>query len=655
MAPCLTRLVDALADLVKHQEQARNGPDDEGLDRTSQHRLAAAVDAIRRTHGAAGPGAPDDTLERTAAVFGLDPLETNLLLTAFAAEADAAVAAAFAMLGGDWTLGRPTVALALDLSGVPALSEAGRSRLSRSGRLVRHGLLDLTGDGPSLTRCLRIADRVAAHLAGDDLPEPHLQRLILHVEPITTPASQELSAAIGTGVGLSWLHGPPGSPGPEAAAAAFAELEIDWLVADLSRRRYGADLSRLLTELTREAALQTAGLVLAGADVLAEDEHRWLFDRLIEAAVPVVAVGQRSWDPRATRRLPYIAAIPPLPPSVRVGLWERELGAAGTGGFGNPELLGSRLGPGQIAVAAAHASMLATIRNQPADSELIREATRRLAGGGPVHRHTGPRTPVAASFDDIVLPPDAHAELVRLVDWARHRDDVVAQGAVQGKGGKGTGIAAMFSGGPGTGKTLAAHVVADALGLDLYQVDLAGLVDKYIGETEKNLERVFHEAETHEVVLFFDEADAIFGSRSAVHDARDRYANIEVSYLLQRMERFDGITVLATNLRGNLDAAFSRRLHFVIHFPDPDPATRERLWTHHLGQLADTDPADPPRPAELAAVELSGADIRNIVLAAAYDAAVAGAPAGMAHLVSATAREYRKLGRRLPAGWPPAR
>ncbi|WP_157987542.1 AAA family ATPase [Jiangella endophytica] len=643
MAPSLGRLVDAVADVVKQRELPGDaaGP-----------RLAAAVDALRRDH--AGESAEgDDLLASTAAVFGLDPLETDLLLTAFAAEADPSFATVFALLGGEATQGRPTAALALHLCGVPALSAAGRARLSSSGRLVRHGLAGLTGDGPALTRCLRIADRVVAHLVGDDLPEPQLQRLVLHAEPLAAEHGAELAEAIRSGVRLCWLHGPPGSPGAETAAAAFARLGVDWLVADLSRRPAGCDLPGLLTELTREAALQTAGLVLAGADDLAGDEHRWLFDRLLEAAVPVVAVGQRAWDPRATRRLPYIAAVPPLPVASRAQLWARELGDEAGGDA--VIAAGARLGPGQIAVAAEHTRMLAAVRGGGADAALVRESVRRLSGGGPVHRHAGPTAPVATSFEDIVLPPDARAELTRLVQWARHRGDVLAQGAVQGKGGKGTGIAAMFSGGPGTGKTLAAHVVADALGLDLYQVDLAGLVDKYVGETEKNLERVFHEAETHDVVLFFDEADAIFGSRSAVQDSRDRYANLEVSYLLQRMERFDGITVLATNLRGNLDAAFSRRLHFVIHFPDPDPATRERLWAHHVRQLAGTDPADPPDLASLAAAaELSGADIRNIVLAAAYDAAVAGAAVGMGLLVAATAREYRKLGRRLPAGWPPA-
>lgn len=277
-------------------------------------------------------------------------------------------------------------------------------------------------------------------------------------------------------------------------------------------------------------------------------------------------------------------------------------------------------------------------------------------------RHRRPTTAKAsvahapATFDDLVLPELPRAALHELVGWARHRDEVLAQGPLQGKGGKGTGITALFTGSPGTGKTLAAHVVSEALGLDLLPVDLTTIVDKYIGETEKNLERVFHEAEALNRVLFFDEADSLFGSRSDVRDSRDRYANLEVSYLLQRMERFEGISILATNLRGNLDPAFSRRLHFIVHFPDPDASTRARLWHQHLSFLAGTDPADPVDVEHLAQVgELSGGDIRNVVLAAAYAAAIEGDKVGMRHVVTATVREYRKLGRRLPdlASRPP--
>ena len=216
----------------------------------------------------------------------------------------------------------------------------------------------------------------------------------------------------------------------------------------------------------------------------------------------------------------------------------------------------------------------------PAAAGAHRVAALGTVGGGP-------------SFADLVLPEHAAASLRQLVSWARVRDQVTARGPLRAKG---SGIAALFTGSPGTGKTLAANVIAEELSIDLFQVDLSAIVDKYIGETEKNLERVFQSAEALNVVLFFDEADALFGSRSEVRDSRDRYANQEVAYLLQRMEQFDGITILATNLRGNLDQAFSRRMSFIVHFPDPDPADPAAAVAGAPGPAARARPRRPGRP-----------------------------------------------------------
>ena len=210
--------------------------------------------------------------------------------------------------------------------------------------------------------------------------------------------------------------------------------------------------------------------------------------------------------------------------------------------------------------------------------------------------------------------------------------------------GRGEGITALFAGPSGTGKTLAAEVIAHELGVDLHTVDLATVVDKYIGETEKNLDRIFNEAEQVNTVLFFDEADALFGKRSEVKDARDRYANVEVAYLLQRMERFNGLVVLATNLRLNIDDAFACRLDVTVDFPKPDVAERLRLWIHLMGRrLPVDDTVDLQFLAD--AFQLSGGSIRNAVVTAAYLAVDDGRSVGMVDLVQAVAREYRKLGR----------
>ena len=208
---------------------------------------------------------------------------------------------------------------------------------------------------------------------------------------------------------------------------------------------------------------------------------------------------------------------------------------------------------------------------------------------------------------------------------------------------RGRGLTALFTGDSGTGKTLSAEVVAGELGLDLYVIDLSTVVDKYVGETEKNLDRVFGEADGVNGILLFDEADAIFGKRSEVHDARDRYANVEIAYLLQRMERFDGMAILTTNLRANLDEAFTRRLDVLIDFPMPDEVQRRRLWDRHLvPSLPLAGEIDVDFLARR--FRVSGGSVRNIVLAAAYLAAAEGRSVTMTDLIRGTGSEYRKLG-----------
>jgi SpoVK/Ycf46/Vps4 family AAA+-type ATPase len=338
---------------------------------------------------------------------------------------------------------------------------------------------------------------------------------------------------------------------------------------------------------------------------------------------------------------PLLVDAPQLDAHHRDLLWQALTGEPVPAGA----LTGLRLSPDTLAQTARYAQLVASAADRELTAELIRDCVRRITGSA------SPAAGPGVSFTDLVLPDTVNESVHRLVGWARHREQLVADGLLLESGGSGRGITALFSGSPGTGKTLAAHVVAAELGLDIMRVDLAAIVDKYIGETQKNLERVFHQAESLNVVLFFDEADALFGRRSEVKDSHDRYANQEVAYLLQRMEQFDGITILATNLRGNLDPAFSRRLGFIVHFPDPDVPTRSRLWRSHLARLGELDPADPIDAGHLAAaVELTGGDIRNIVVAAGYDAAIEGTRPGMRHVIAATVGEYSKLGRRVPPG-----
>ena len=247
-------------------------------------------------------------------------------------------------------------------------------------------------------------------------------------------------------------------------------------------------------------------------------------------------------------------------------------------------------------------------------------------------------------WQDLILPEEHLAQLRDMHVYFKQRDLVFDEWAFGSRVGGGRGYHALFAGPPGTGKTMAAGIIAAELRLEAYRIDLASMISKYIGETEKNLSAIFREAEASQAILFFDEADAIFGKRSEVKDAHDRYANIETSYLLQRMEEYDGITILATNLLQNIDEAFLRRLHVVVDFPFPDEEHRRRIWEGIFpAQTPLADDVDPAFLAERA--RIAGGNIKNIALAAAVAAAEEGSSVQMRHIMQAARAEYRKIGK----------
>ncbi len=248
------------------------------------------------------------------------------------------------------------------------------------------------------------------------------------------------------------------------------------------------------------------------------------------------------------------------------------------------------------------------------------------------------------TWDDLVLPGPQKETLHSIAAQLRQRTTVYDQWGFAAKSQRGLGLGALFYGPSGVGKTMAAEVLANELQLDLYHVDLSRVVSKYIGETEKNLGRVFDAAEENGAILLFDEADSLFGARSEVKDSHDRYANIEVSYLLQRMEAYRGLAILTTNMRAALDTAFLRRLRFTVAFPFPDSEQRAEIWRHVFPKDAPTKGLQPERLAEL---RIPGGNIRNIALNAAFLAADAGEPVQMSHLLAAARTEYAKMDRRL--------
>lgn len=641
----------ALSDVelqVRHAVAARRSGDPEPDDPyRGLYLTPEAVDRIL-AEGPVGvtgcePPEPGAVLGELAVHFGLTALDVWFLLIALAPDVDPRFERLYAYLNDDVTRRRATVGLVLELCGLPAAGP-GRFRLARDSPLVSRGLVDvLEEDRPALSRVLRVPDRVVAHLLGDNNLDAALTDLC-RVDP-AAPAdavAARLGAGVAAGVRLLYLRGHDGDTS-RLALPVLTAAGRPGLVADAVR--LGEDPA--LPALVREARLRGAGIVLGPVEALGDKRARLLRDLVGRTVdVPVVLYGHGSWDPLWGDRTPVTRVVEPTGADRYAGEWTEALFAA-TGSAAGVLEDGPgpyRLGPEQIRRAASVAAQNAVLDGRPVGQLDIRAGVQAQNAAG--LERLAHRIVPAVGWDDLVLPDQVRHQLTELAIRARHRDHVLGTWRMRPGGGRGRGVTALFAGESGTGKTMACEVIAADLGMDLYVVDLSGVVDKYVGETEKNLERVFAEAAAVHGVLLFDEADAIFGKRSQVKDAHDRYANLESAFLLQRMESFDGIAVLTTNLRANLDDAFTRRLDVIADFPVPDAGQRLALWDRCLGAML-------PRASDVDLAfcaekfELTGGSIRACAVTAAYLAADTGQPVAMADLITAIRQEYRKLGRLL--------
>ncbi|BCW71112.1 ATP-binding protein [Arthrobacter sp. NicSoilB8] len=579
-------------------------------------------------------------LRELGANFGLLPLDIDLLLVALAADLDPRFEQLFGYLNDDVTRRRPSVAVALALCGTPLSAADGRARLL-SGPLITGGLLVVEdAERPLPGRALRVPDRVVGHLLGDDTAEPALQAVLTERPAVSWGDAAPLSRALGAGVLLVYLREPATGSGRVLAAEALRARGCDGVYVDLVRLAAERDPLQLAELAVREARLRGAGLVAGPLAAVADRPA--VLEALHAEPQPVLLIGDAAWDPAWTSRPPLLVEVPVSTSAERSDLWQTALGPlngvdveAATSAF--------RLRPEQVARAAGSAQVQAALTADGRITASHLSAGARAENGSALDRLARRVEPVVG-WDDLVLPDTVLLALKEVALRAKHREKVLGDWAMRPGAGRGHGVAALFAGDSGTGKTMSAEVVARALGLDLYVVDLATVVDKYVGETEKNLERIFTAAAGVNGVLLFDEADAVFGRRSEVKDAHDRYANIESAYLLQRMETFDGLAVLATNLRANIDEAFTRRLDVVVDFPLPDAAHRSVLWDRCLGRTIDRA-ADIDLAFLGQAFELAGGAIRSAAVTGAYLAADDGGVLTMAHLVTAVQREYRKLGR----------
>lgn len=614
---------------------------------------AAAAEAPEGTDAAPphapadDPAGPGDRLALLAGRAGLTELDTAVLLIALAPDVDRTFEPLYGYLNDDVSRRRATVGLALDLCGVPAHLAAVRGRFHASAPLRALGLLEVEEpERPFLTRSLRVPDRLAGHLLGDDTPDAALLGR-LHPMPDPLPAgadaedfTRRLAARLHDGPLTVYLREQREGDGLAALASVLRAAGLDALCCSGPED----DLSTV-PELLREARLGGRAVVVSGLP----GQPGSLVRALTAATdVTVLLTDPRPYDPHWAPHDPLVLDAP----GRRAGgaaAWRAALGPDADGFDLATAVAPYRLGGDRIQRAAHAARALAAFDGGPVTADHVRLAARRQSASG-LESHARRIRP-AVDWRDLVLPEAPLTQLRELALRARHRDRVLGDWRLSAGGGRGRGVLGLFAGESGTGKTLSAEVVAADLGLDLYVVQLSSIVDKYVGETEKNLERIFTEADRTDAVLLFDEADAVFGKRSEVKDSHDRYANMESAYLLQRLESFDGIALLTTNLRANIDEAFTRRLDLVVDFPFPDAGQRLALWRHGLSHVPSADGIDPDPLAR--DFELAGGSIRSAVVTAAYLAAGRGDHVTAGDLLEGARREYRKAGRLVPGegGW----
>ena len=601
-------------------------------------------------------------LEHLVKVFALDRFELEVLLVCLAPSLDLRYERLYGYLQDDVTRKRPSVNLILDLLCEPGYHRQANLRyFSKEASLFRQHILLRTADsaaspGPLLSQSLAVDETIVNWLMGHYQPPVGLgSRACLQPGEIN-PEDRLLAGDSLSHFNLDPTHPPvlaffgPDLAGQEAAARCIAGLwgrpllTVDLLVVKEEELAQEAALDLAL----RDALLTGAIPCLIGWDMCLEDAgpSPILMTKCCTFPDLVILAGRNAWQPGGMGRERPIQWVEfPIPAySRRKELWKYYLAQYETPvSMDLSGLAGQfQLTSGQIRDSFAAARDMALQEGRPIENNDLFLAARhysnpRLAG---LAHKLNPRY----CWSDIVLPEDQIAQLHEIVATVRGRPVVLDEWGIGRKLSSSRGVTMLFSGPPGTGKTMAAEVIAGELGLDLFKIDLSTIVSKYIGETEKNLEHIFSEAETSNAILFFDEADALFGKRSEVRDSHDRYANIEISYLLQRMEAYDGVTILATNLRSNLDESFTRRLQFAVDFPFPEEAYRLRIWRTLF-------PTDLPRSADLDLAwlarrfKLAGGNIRNVIVGAAYLAASDGGQLRMEHLLHSTRRELQKMGR----------
>jgi hypothetical protein len=619
----------------------------------NQHALVGELSRVRAAlEGEPAPaGEPDPTgtsIGLLGVIFELSAFERDTLLLCAGVELDSSLADLCATLHGDPARRFATFGLAL-----ATLDGAHWSALAPAAPLRSWHLVEVVDPSSVTASPLRVDERILHHLAGVDYLDTRLEGLV-EADPAVplVPSQAAVASRVADQIDAA---DPPArvalcgaDPSARRAVAAVAAQRLGLGLLVVRADALPAEHESVARLCAREAALNGAVLLVECRDCGDGDPARAAaIERFVDRLDAAVVTSGREPLVGLDRPGPRSDVDRPTHDEQR-SLWMSALGPAGTALDGGVDALVAHfdLEARTITRIGAAAAGLREADVMPSIWHECRVQAR------PRLDDLATRIEPAAGWDDLVLPEAQRATLRQVAAQVRTRTTVHHRWGFGAGSSRGLGTAALFSGAAGTGKTMAAEVLAGELALDLYRIDLSAVVSKYIGETEKNLRRIFDSAEGSGAILLFDEADALFGKRTEVRDSHDRYANIEISYLLQRMEAYRGLAILTTNLEGALDQAFMRRLRFVVRFPFPDTARRREIWERSFPAAAPLGGVDLDA---LARLDVAGGSIRNIGINAAFLAADSGERIEMGHLLAAAQSEYAKLERPLSGlelEWP---
>ena len=605
-----------------------------------------------------------------ANIFGLTPFEIDAMLISMAPELDTKYERLYAYLQNDATKKQPSVDLVLNLLCNSNEEKIyARQYFDASAPLFKHHILQFIeepeeGKKSLLSRFIKVDDRIINYILGFNQidtkiepftelirPQTDLEKMLLLEEQKRRLYSLINRRKRGEWKTTCFLQGPYGAGKKAVAQGICKEFCIPLLAVDIAALiNIEVDFEDTISRMFREAVLQDSAVYLEHFERLFSEESKNIFYKntlfkALEDCRGIAFIASEEpleLDGGLLKNLFKIEiSIPDY--GMRKQIWEQCLNGKISEGEVSALVNKFKFTAGQIKDAIASAKKLAVLEEREDISiKDLYDGCRAQSNQKLVI--LAKRIKPKYNWDDIILPKEKKEQLKEVKNYIKNKGVVYHDWGFDNKLSLGKGLNIMFSGASGTGKTMAAEVIASELGLDLYKIDLSMVVSKYIGETEKNLNRIFKEAEQSNAILFFDEADALFGKRSEVRDSHDRYANIEISYLLQKMEENEGIVILATNLSQNIDDAFMRRMHFNVEFPFPEEEYRYRIWRSLFPEEA---PVSEDIEFEFLAkrFKLAGGNIKNIIVNAAFLAAEESGVIKMEHVIKAAKREFQKIGK----------